>query len=44
MSELPLVNMTALWPDLAEQRRTFEVILTVPREDGVEPQIGRAHV
>jgi hypothetical protein len=37
MSELPLVSMTALWPDLAEQRRTYEVTLTVPRQDGGDP-------
>jgi hypothetical protein len=41
MSELPLVSMTALWPDLAEQRRTYEVILTVPRQDGAGPSVPR---
>jgi hypothetical protein len=29
--------MDALWPEVAEQRRVFEVVVTVPREDGGEP-------
>ena len=29
----------ALWPELAEQRRAFEVMVTVPREDGGEPLV-----
>jgi hypothetical protein len=41
MSELPLVSMTALWPDLAEQRRAYEVVLTVPRPDGGDPSVPR---
>jgi hypothetical protein len=31
--------MDALWPELAEQRRPFEVVVTVPRADGGEPLV-----
>jgi len=27
----PVVSMDALWPELAEQRHAFEVVVTVPR-------------
>ena len=37
-----VVSMDALWPELAEQRRVFEVVVTVPREDGGEPLVPRA--
>ena len=42
MDTAPVVSMDALWPDLAEQRRAFEVVVTVPREDSGEPLIPRA--
>jgi hypothetical protein len=32
----------ALWPELAGQRRAFEVVVTVPRGDGGEPLVPRA--
>lgn len=31
--------MDALWPELAEQKRPFEVVVTVPRADGGEPLV-----
>jgi hypothetical protein len=37
-----VVSMDALWPELAGQRRVFEVVVTVPREDGGEPLVPRA--
>jgi len=37
-----VVTMDALWPDMPEQRRPYEVMLTVPREDGGEPLVPRA--
>jgi hypothetical protein len=42
MDPLPVVSMDALWPDLAEQRRPFEVVVTVSREDGGGPLVPRA--
>jgi hypothetical protein len=42
MDTAPIVSMDALWPDLAEQRRAFEVVVTVPRKDCGEPLIPRA--
>ena len=36
MDTTPVLSMDALWPDLAEQRRPFEVVVTVPREDSGE--------
>jgi hypothetical protein len=42
MDTAPVVNMDVLWPELAEQRRSFEVVMTVPREDGGEPFVPRA--
>jgi hypothetical protein len=33
--------MDALWTGLAEQRRPFEVVVTVGREDGGEPVVPR---
>lgn len=33
--------MEALWPELPQRRRTFEVVLSVPREDGGEPLVPR---
>jgi hypothetical protein len=37
-----MVRMDALWPELAGQRRAFEVMVTVPRSDGSEPLVPRA--
>jgi hypothetical protein len=34
--------MDALWLDMPEPRRPYEVVLTVPREDGGEPLVPRA--
>jgi hypothetical protein len=34
--------MDALWPELPEQRRPFEVVVTAPREDRDEPPVPRA--
>ena len=34
--------MDVLWPELAGQRQAFEVVVTVPRGDGVEPLVPRA--
>lgn len=42
MSEPRVVTMDALWPDMPEQRRPYEVVVTVPREDGGEPLVPRA--
>ena len=42
MSSPLVVTMDALWPDMPEQRRPYEVVLTVPREDGGEPLVPRA--
>ena len=36
MDTTPVLSMDALWPDPAEQRRPFEVVVTVPREDSGE--------
>jgi hypothetical protein len=37
MDTAPVVTMDALWPELAEHRQAFEVVMTVPREDGESP-------
>jgi hypothetical protein len=42
MDAAPVVRMDALWPELAEQRRAFEVVVTVPRGDGGGPLVPRA--
>jgi hypothetical protein len=42
MSTPLVVTMDALWPDMPEQRRPYEVVLTVAREDGGEPVVPRA--
>jgi hypothetical protein len=36
-----VVSMEALWPELPEQCRPYEVLLTVPREDKGEPLVPR---
>jgi hypothetical protein len=41
MSTTPTVTMEALWPELPEQCRSYEVLLTVPREDKCEPLVPR---
>ena len=41
MSSPLVVTMDALWPDMPEQRRPYEVVLTVPRQDGGEPLVQR---
>ena len=35
----PVVHLNVLFPDLAEQKRPFEVVLTVPRPDDGEPLV-----
>jgi hypothetical protein len=42
MDTAPVVSMDAMWPELEGQRRTWEVVVTVPREDGGEPLVPRA--
>jgi len=42
MDAASVVRMDALWPELAGQRRAFEVVVTVPRGDGSEPLVPRA--
>jgi hypothetical protein len=42
MNEPLVVTMDALWPDMPEQRRPHEVVVTVPREDGGEPLVPRS--
>ena len=42
MDAAPVVKMDVLWPELAGQRRAFEVVVTVPRSDGGEPLAPRA--
>jgi hypothetical protein len=42
MDIAPVVIMDVLWPELAEQCRAFEVVMTVPREDGGEPFVPHA--
>ena len=37
----PVVTMEALWPELPEQCRPYNVLLTVPREDKGEPLVPR---
>jgi hypothetical protein len=39
MNPTPSVTMEAPWPGLPEQRRPYEVVLSVPREDGGEPLV-----
>jgi hypothetical protein len=39
MDTSPVVSMEALWPELPEQCRPYEVLLTVPREDKGEPLV-----
>jgi hypothetical protein len=39
MNNAPVVSMDALWPELAGQRRPFEVVVTVPRADGGAPLV-----
>lgn len=41
MSTTPTVTMEALWPELPEQRHSYEVLLTAPREDKGEPLVPR---
>jgi hypothetical protein len=41
MDSSPVVSMEALWPEPAGQRRPFEVVITVPRDDGGEPLVPR---
>lgn len=41
MDTAPVVSMDVLWPELAGQRRPFEVVVTVPRADGGEPLVPR---
>jgi hypothetical protein len=41
MDMSPIVSMEALWPELSEQCRPYEVLLTVPREDKGEPLVPR---
>jgi hypothetical protein len=41
MNTSPVVSMEALWPELPEQCRPYEVLLTVPREDNGEPLVPR---
>jgi hypothetical protein len=42
MDTAPVVSMDALWPELAEHRHAFEVVMTVPRADGGEPFVPHA--
>jgi hypothetical protein len=42
MDSVPIMNMDVLWPELAEQLHAFEVVVTVPRQDGGEPLVPRA--
>ena len=42
MDTAAVVSMDALWPELAEQRHAFEVVMTVPREDGEGPFVPHA--
>jgi hypothetical protein len=42
MSSPLVVTMDALWPDMPERPRPYEVVLTVPHEDGGEPLVPRA--
>jgi hypothetical protein len=37
----PTVRFDVLFPEIAEQQRPFEVVVTVPREDGGEPLVPR---
>jgi hypothetical protein len=37
----PVITMEALWPELAGQRRPFEVVVTLPRADGGELLVPR---
>lgn len=37
MDSSHVVGLDALWPEFSGQQRRFEVVVTVPREDGGEP-------
>ena len=39
MDAVPVVSMTALWPDLPEARRLYEVVISVPRDDEGGPLV-----
>jgi hypothetical protein len=39
MDTAPVVSVDVLWPEPTGQRRRFEVVVTVPREDGGEPLV-----
>ena len=41
MNATLIVAMEALWPELPGQRRPYEVLLTVPRDDKGEPLVPR---
>jgi hypothetical protein len=41
MDNSPVAGMGALWTELPEQRRPFEIVLVVPREDKGEPLVPR---
>jgi hypothetical protein len=41
MNASPFVTMEVLWPELPEQCHSYEVLLTVPREDKGEPLVPR---
>jgi hypothetical protein len=41
MNATPIVTMEALWPELPEQCRPYDVLLTVPREDKGAPLVPR---
>lgn len=42
MDSTPVVSMDALWPEQPEQCRPYEVVVTVPRDDGGDPPVPRA--
>jgi hypothetical protein len=42
MDSPPVVSMEALWPELPDEHRRFEVVVTVAREDGGEIPAPRA--
>jgi hypothetical protein len=42
MEPSPVTGMDALWTELPEQRRPFEIVLIAPREDRGEPLVPRA--
>ena len=39
MDAVPVVSMTALWPDLPEARRLYEAVIRVPRDDEGRPLV-----